>query len=132
VLLGFGGAVVGTYRIISTDTDTLGIALLCGGVGVALCAGFVAGRRVHRTRYRPDPWRGPEWFVVGCGAVVAVSYALAVHDPVTTGVPYAWPTLRIAPFLATLVAALPAVLTPEVPTGLPRAVPKPVREQVAA
>jgi energy-coupling factor transport system permease protein len=132
VLLGLGGAIVGTYRIISTDTHALGIALLCGGVGLAVCAGFVAGRRVHRTRYRPDPWRGPEWLVVGCAAVVAVTYTLTVHDPVTTGVPYAWPTLRIAPFLATLVAALPAVLTPEVPSGLPRAVPKRTPQQVAA
>jgi hypothetical protein len=70
--------------------------------------------------------------VVGCAAVVAVTYTLTVHDPVTTGVPYAWPTLRIAPFLATLVAALPAVLTPEVPSGLPRAVPKRTPQQVAA
>ena len=97
-----------------------------------MCAGFVAGRRVHRTRYRPDPWRVSEWLVVGCAAVVAVAFALSVHDPVTTGVPLAWPTLRIVPFLAVLVAALPAVLTPEVPTGLPTPRAARVPEPVAA
>jgi energy-coupling factor transport system permease protein len=132
VLLGLGGAVAGTYQLISTDGQTLGIALLCSGVGLAMCAGFVAGRRVHRTRYRPDPWRGSEWLVVGCAAVVGFTFALTVHDPVSTGVPLAWPTLRIVPFLATLVAALPAVLTPEVPSGLPKPRPAVVPERVTA
>jgi energy-coupling factor transport system permease protein len=132
VLLGLGGAVVGTYRIISADGQKLGIALLCSGVGLAMCAGFVAGRRVHRTRYRPDPWRGSEWLVVGCAAVVAIAFALTVHDPVTTGVALAWPRLRIVPFLAVLVAALPAVLTPEVPSGQPKARAAVVAERVAA
>jgi energy-coupling factor transport system permease protein len=95
-------------------------------------AGFVAGRRVHRTRYRPDPWRGPEWLVAGCGAVVVTAYALTVHDPLTTGVPFAWPTLRVVPFLATLVAAVPAFATPEVPSGLPRASTAPVATKAAA
>ncbi len=116
VLIGLGAAVVGTYQIISASGGhRVGLALLCAGTGLALVAGFVAGRRVQRTRYRPDPWRGAEWLVVGCGAVVAVTYLLTVHDQLTLGVPYAWPTLRLVPFLATLVAAVPAVATPDVP-----------------
>jgi energy-coupling factor transport system permease protein len=132
VLLGLGGSVVGTYEIIAADGRTLGVALLCCGVGVALAAGFVAGRRTHRTRYRPDQWRWPEWLVTSCAATVAVTYALTVHDPVTTGVPLAWPTLRIAPFLATLVAALPAVLTPEVPGAETKPVAAAALQKVAA
>lgn len=132
VLAGLGGAVVGTYSIISTSGHALGVTLLCCGVGLALGAGFFAGRRVHRTRYRPDRWRAAEWLVVGCGGIVAATYALTVHDPVTTGVPLAWPALRIVPFIATLIAALPTVATPEVPSGLPKPNPLPVREKVAA
>lgn len=122
VLIGLGGAVAGTYQIITPGNGhALGTALLCGGIATASIAGFVAGRRVSRTRYRPDPWRAPEWIVVACAAVVVVAYQLAVHDTVTTGAPYAWPHLRVVPFLATLLAAVPAFVTPEVPTGLPRA-----------
>ncbi len=120
VLLGLGGAVVGTYQIISADGHALGVTLLSAGTLLAVCAGFVAGRRVRRTRYRPDPWRGPEWLVVGCAAVVVAAYATTVHDPLAAGVPWAWPTLRVVPFFATLLAALPAVATPEVPAMLPR------------
>ena len=120
VLLGLGGAVVGTYQVISiSGGHSLGIALLMAGTALAVVAGFVAGRRVQRSRYRPDRWRAAEWLVVGCAAVTVVTYVLAVHDPLTEGVPLAWPTLRIVPFLATLVAAVPAFATPEVPTGLP-------------
>jgi energy-coupling factor transport system permease protein len=120
VLLGLGGAVVGTYQVISiSGGHSLGIALLVAGTTLAVVAGFVAGRRVQRSRYRPDRWRAAEWLVVGCAAVTVVTYVLAVHDPLTEGVPLAWPTLRIVPFLATLVAAVPAFATPEVPTGLP-------------
>jgi hypothetical protein len=70
--------------------------------------------------------------VTSCAATVAVTYALTVHDPVTTGVPLAWPTLRIAPFLATLVAALPAVLTPEVPGAETKPVAAAALQKVAA
>ena len=126
VLIGLGAAVVGTYQVISAGGGhRVGLVLLCAGTGLAVVAGFVAGRRVQRTRYRPDPWRGPEWLVVGCGAAVAVTYALTVHDALTLGVPYAWPTLRLVPFLATLIGAVPAVATPDVPAAAPR-VAKPV------
>jgi energy-coupling factor transport system permease protein len=120
VLVGLGAAVAGTYQVISAGGGhRLGIALLSGGTLLAIVAGFVAGRRVQRTRYRPDPWRGPEWLVVACGAVVAVTYTVNVHDALTEGVALAWPTLHVVPFLATLVAAVPAFATPDIPTGLP-------------
>ncbi len=115
VLVGLGGAVAGTYQVISTDGAQSGIALVVGGTLLAMAAGFVAGRRTRRTRYRPDPWRGAEWLVAGCGALVAVIYTLRVHDPLAAGVPLAWPALQVLPFLATLAAALPAVATPELP-----------------
>jgi energy-coupling factor transport system permease protein len=120
VLVGLAAAVAGTYQVISAGGGhRLGIALLSGGTALAIVAGFVAGRRVQRTRYRPDPWRGPEWLVVACGGVVAAAYTVDVHDALTEGVAFAWPTLQVVPFLATLVAAVPAFATPDVPTGVP-------------
>ncbi|HEY7007727.1 MAG TPA: energy-coupling factor transporter transmembrane component T, partial [Jatrophihabitantaceae bacterium] len=119
VLAGLAGAVAGTYQIISADAHRLGVGLLVGGVALAVCAGFVAGRRTRRTHYRPDPWGGPEWLVVACGAVVAAAYAWAVHDALAVGVPFAWPALRPVPFVATLVAVVPAFATPEVPGAMP-------------
>ncbi|MGH8960032.1 MAG: energy-coupling factor transporter transmembrane component T [Jatrophihabitantaceae bacterium] len=123
LLLGLGGAIAGTYQVIGgAGRHGLGIALLVAGPIVALAGGLLAGRRGRRTRYRPDPWRWPEWLVLGCGAAVVVAYVLGVDDSLAAGVPYAWPTLKLVPFLVTLVAALPAFLTPPVPAGSARAV----------
>jgi energy-coupling factor transport system permease protein len=118
VLLGLGGAVAGTYQVIDASSDhRRGLAVLIGGTVLALTGTLLAGRRVNRTRYRPDPWGWPEWFVVACGAGVAAAYQTSVHDSVTAGLPLAWPTLPPVAFLATLLAALPAFVTPQVPAG---------------
>jgi energy-coupling factor transport system permease protein len=118
VLLGLGGAVAGTYQVIDASSDhRRGLAVLIGGTVLALTGTLLAGRRVNRTRYRPDPWGWPEWFVVACGAGVAAAYQTSVHDSVTAGLPLAWPTLPPVAFLATLLAGLPAFLTPQVPAG---------------
>jgi energy-coupling factor transport system permease protein len=118
VLLGIGGAVAGTYQVIDSSADhRLGIAAVLAGTAVATAGCLLAGRRVSRTRLRPDPWRWPEWFVVACGAAVAVAYQSTVHDPIDAGLPLAWPALPLLPFLATAVAALPAFVTPAVPVG---------------
>jgi energy-coupling factor transport system permease protein len=123
LLLGLGAALAGSYQIIDpSGNHRLGTALLVAGTAVALVAGFTGGRRAHRSRYRPEPWATPEWLVVACGALTALSYQLGVHDVVGGGVPLAWPALPILPFAATLVAALPATLSPAVPSGARRAV----------
>jgi energy-coupling factor transport system permease protein len=122
VLVGLGGAIVGAYQIIDASSDhRRGIAILVGGTAVAVAGALLAGRRVNRTRYRPDPWAWPEWLVVACGAAAAVSYQGFVHDAVNAGLPLAWPGLPALPFLATLFAGLPAFVTPGVPaTSHPR------------
>ena len=124
LLLGLGAAVVGTYRVIgASGTDRLGLTLLVAGPLIALGAGVAGGRRSRRSRYRPDVWSGPEWLVLGCAVLVVLTYQFAVASRTVAGVPYAWPTLPLAPFLATLAAALPAALTPHVPSLAAKAVP---------
>lgn len=130
VLVGLGGVLAGTYQVIDPGADHgLGLGLLVGGTAVALAGGLVGGRRGHRTRYRPDPWRWPETLTVACGAVALGANIALVHEPTAIGVPFAWPTVHVVPFLAVLVAALPGVLTPGVPG---REAPVRSREAVAA
>jgi energy-coupling factor transport system permease protein len=114
LLIGLIGAAVGTYQVIGGGSR-LGIVLLSAGTAAALAGGLLAGQRGRRSRYRPDPWRGPEWLVIGCGAAVVLAYRLGVPGASAAGVPLAWPDLPVLPFLLTLLAALPAVATPPVP-----------------
>ncbi len=51
----------------------LALPMLALGVAAAAAGLFSAGRRVERTRYRPDPWRWPEFVVIASGMFVAVS-----------------------------------------------------------
>ncbi|WP_418606656.1 hypothetical protein [Georgenia sp. SUBG003] len=65
---------LGTYGLLDGATpDWAGLVLLAVGAAVAVLASALAGRRVRRTRYRPDPWRAEEWAVAGCGALVAAA-----------------------------------------------------------
>jgi energy-coupling factor transport system permease protein len=113
LLLGLGGALAGTYQVIGGARDhRLGITLLVAGPVLALLGGLSAGRRGTRTRYRPDAWRWPETFVVACGAAVVAVYQFGAVGSPAAGLPLAWPSLQLVPFVVTVAAALPAVLTP--------------------
>ncbi|MGA2838118.1 MAG: energy-coupling factor transporter transmembrane component T [Acidimicrobiales bacterium] len=82
-------------------------------VGVGLAAG---GRRTNRTRYRPDPWRNPEWLVSGSGvAVVAcmVTAGLLGAPGLQFSVyPLGPPTLPILAAAGILIGLAPAWLAP--------------------
>lgn len=120
MLTGMAGLCVGAYGLLN-GSGARGATLPGLLAGSALCCtGLVVGsRRVHRTQYRPDPWRWPEWAVVASGAVPAVAFtalstssvgmALALN-PSTQ--PLLWPTLPVGPALAVLIAAVPAVAAP--------------------
>jgi energy-coupling factor transport system permease protein len=116
LLVGLGAAVVGTYQVIGGG-GRLGPALLVGGTGLAVAAGLTAGRRVRRSRYRPDPWAVPEWLTAGCGLAVAITFQVLVHDPLGAGVPLSWPTVPLLPFASVLLALAPVLLTPPLPDG---------------
>jgi energy-coupling factor transport system permease protein len=88
--------------------------------GAALCvAGLVlGGRRVTRSRYRPDPWEWPEWVVAGSGIACAVALSLNVgYDPAALNpvlYPLHWPALPALPAAAILMTAVAAAIAPPV------------------
>jgi len=82
-------------------------------VGAGLAAG---GRRTARTRYRPDPWRAPEWLVSASGAVVVGSMVaaglLGAPGLEFSIYPLAMPTLPALAAAGILVGLTPAWIAP--------------------
>jgi energy-coupling factor transport system permease protein len=105
MLGGLCGVVVGVYALLDqTAPRLLAAPMLALGLVVALAGLVVSGRRVERTRYRPDRWRAPELAVAGIGlAVGGVGWWVNRHQ-----VPIAYPDLTSFPevSLTALVAAL--------------------------
>lgn len=135
-LLGLMAVCVGVYGLLDqasaegfakawTGPWTIAVGLGLGALGI-----WLGGRRIPRSVYRPDPWKGAEWFVVGCGfAAFVVAFGvlhgssltdrlgitaqpLAAIQPIE---PIAWPQVPVPLVLGLLVAALPAFLTPNLP-----------------
>jgi energy-coupling factor transport system permease protein len=116
---------VGVYGVIDGGSlfglglPVLAVAAVLCGVGLA-----VGGRRTARSRYRPDPWRRPEWIVAGSGLVALTSVALAgalnVPGLTISFSPLAFPAIPLLPVLGILVALVPAIAAPN-PAPVPRA-----------
>ncbi|MCP3422506.1 energy-coupling factor transporter transmembrane component T [Nocardioides pinisoli] len=128
LLLALTGICVGTYAWLDpTAPQVLALPMLGVGVSVAVLGLVSAGRRVQRTRYRPDAWRGAELFTVGVGVAVAVLGWYVAHTQLVV----AYPGVDVVPFLSPLALAcgvlgtLPAIATP-VPASAP------VRQEVTA
>ena len=126
LLTGLLGVCAGTYGLLDGGTteiagiNVLGLPLLAVGLAVATVGFSLAGRRVQRTRYRPDVWRLPEWLVTGSGAVAGVALVVAGAlgvDLIGATSPPAWPTLPLLPAAGILVALLPAWVAPPPPDG---------------
>jgi energy-coupling factor transport system permease protein len=83
-----------------------------------LCLAGLAlgGRRVSRSRYRPDRWHWPECVVVLCGLICAAGLCLhlgynpAVLNPAALG----WPPLPSVPVAAILIAAVAGFAAPPI------------------
>jgi energy-coupling factor transport system permease protein len=119
VLTGLLGACVGTYGLLDgTAPRALGLPMLLLGTTAAAFGMWLSSRHVHRTRYRPDPWLGPEWAVALCGIAVAAAMVATSHidpgDLYPSLQPLRWPQLPIVPTLGILVGALPAWFAPPV------------------
>jgi energy-coupling factor transport system permease protein len=123
VVGGMTAMLASSYALIATHAPSgLGLPLLLAG-GLSTAAGLVVGaRRGGRSRYRPDPWRSPEWLVLGCGVAAAVVIGLArTADLFPATSPPTAPSLPLLPALGLLLALLPAWIAPPLPR--PRAVP---------
>ena len=94
MLLGLGAVAVGVYGGLDRTTPAwLGRPMLVLGVLVSVVAIRMAGRRVARSRYRPDVWRWPELVVATSGVLVgAAGWWISRHQ-----LTVAYPALTIAP-----------------------------------
>ena len=133
LVVGGGVAILASsYALIDTSAPRgLGLPLTVLG-GAAVAGGLVLGaRRGGRSRYRPDPWRLPEWVVVASGVVAAVAVGLASAHALFPGTsPPSAPEVPLAAVAGLAVALLPAWLSPPLPrsTAAPRAAPAPRRD----
>lgn len=123
LLVALTGICVGTYAWLDpTAPRILALPMLGAGVVVAALGLVSAGRRVQRTRYRPDPWQAAELLTVGVGIIVAGLGWYVGH----TQVAVAYPGVDMAPYLSPLalavglIGSLPAVATPVPATALTR------------
>jgi energy-coupling factor transport system permease protein len=114
---GMGGLCAGAYGLLDASAPgLLGLPALVAGA-VLCCVGLaLGGRRVHRTQYRPDPWKLPEWLVVASGLVPAAVLVAAVGNGVValnpSTDPLVWPSLPVVPAVGILIAALAGVVSP--------------------
>jgi energy-coupling factor transport system permease protein len=122
VLGGLLGLCAGVYGLLDESVPRA-VGLPAMAIGAVLCAlGLgMGGRRVIRTKYRPDPWRAPEWIVVACGIATAGLFFVAAHlNPAAVNPSFAplhAPPLPWLPTVALLIGAIPSVAAPPVPTA---------------
>ena len=121
--VGLGAVIVGIYGMLDAGAPgALGLPVLAVGSLLAASGLMVQGRRATRSRYRPDPWRWPEWVTIASGiAALAGVVTSGAANPLSLQMPLsplAWPGLPVAATIGVLVAALPAWATPVPPDRL--------------
>lgn len=119
LIAGLAGICVGAYGLLdSTTPPQMGVPVLAVGV-VSSLVGFVgSGSRTRRTRYRPDPWKFPEFGVTACGVVPAVVATSSlwtdpgVLNPSTQ--PLVWPSLPAVVAAVVILGGAAAWIAPPV------------------
>lgn len=106
MLVGLCGICVGTYAVLDrTAPRFLALPMLLLGVAAAVVGMLSAGRRVERSRYRPDPWRWPEVAVSGSGVMTGLLGWWVAHHQL----PLAFPDLGSFPSMSAVSLAGAAV-----------------------
>jgi energy-coupling factor transport system permease protein len=109
---GLMASTAGLYWSVTGGSDSIRSGSAFGAGIVALVVSMVlAGRRNPRTRYRPDPWRRPEWITFGLGALVLAAFAVTSSGLQISVYPIRSPGLPALPALAVLACALPGLIT---------------------
>jgi energy-coupling factor transport system permease protein len=137
-VIGLLAVVVGVYGVLAVGS-LFGLGLPILAAGIALCAlGLsVGGKRTTRTRYRPDPWRWPEWVVAASGlcalAGLAAAEALGSTSVQFSFYPLAVPGLPVLACVGILVALVPAIAAPAPPATVgPKALGEPATLEPSA
>ncbi len=117
MIVGLIGVCVGVYATLDGSTPRyLAAPVLSVGVVIGLVGFWSAGKRVQRTRYRPDRWQLPEIVVAMSGiAVAAVLFTTSSVNPMNMNpslINLSWPLLSWGPLLGVLIGVLPAFLSP--------------------
>ncbi|MEU8416374.1 energy-coupling factor transporter transmembrane component T [Amycolatopsis japonica] len=117
MIIGLLGVCVGVYATLDGSTPRyLAAPVLSVGVVIGLAGFWSAGKRVRRTRYRPDRWQPPEIVVALSGiAVAAVLFTTSEVNPMNMNpslIGLSWPSLSWVSLLGVLIGVLPAFLTP--------------------
>ena len=109
--------------LVSHAPGGLGVPMLAAGIVLLVASMMLTSARSTRTRYRPDPWRWPEWGTVVAGGVVLTVLVVAAnvdgaalrpaYSPLTV------PSLPLFPVVGVLIAGLPVLLTPPLPQDRP-------------
>jgi energy-coupling factor transport system permease protein len=119
-----GGAIavmIGIFGVLEPGAPgVLGIPMVVLGGALLAASLRAASASATRSRYRPDPWRVPEWMTVASGAaalialVVAGRFGIDGLHPLYS--PLRAPTLPVLPAVGVLCASLPAFVTPMLPS----------------
>ncbi len=115
LVAGLLGLCVGTYAFLdSTAPRILALPMLLAGILLSGLGFVVAGRRVTRTRYRPDRWHVPDVLTAVSGLLAPVLLYLAgsAQPGVLLTVPGIPPQLSLPALAAIAVALLPLLVTP--------------------
>ena len=114
LLTGLVGICVGTYALLDqTAPRWLVLPGLVGGVAIAVGGFWSAGRRVQRSRYRPDRWRAAEIGVALSGLAVAVGVLGVLRgDPVLYPPLDAFPTVTTEALVVVLLGMIAAFVSP--------------------
>ncbi|WP_410584273.1 energy-coupling factor transporter transmembrane component T [Amycolatopsis sp. lyj-108] len=117
MIVGLIGVCVGVYATLDGSTPRyLAAPVLSAGLVIGLIGFWSAGKRVRRTRYRPDRWQPPEILVavsgIGVAVILFVTSSVNSMNMNPSLIDLSWPSLSWGPLLGVLIGVLPAFLTP--------------------